>query len=102
MKISLYFFAAMIVSGMLLTHSCTKISKKMKAPDARKISKELSIHGDTRIDDYYWMNDRDNPEVLEYLKAENEYTSDILKDTEGLQKTIYNEIVGRIKQTDMS
>ncbi|MFC2106932.1 S9 family peptidase [Bacteroidota bacterium] len=74
----------------------------MKAPDAKKISKELSIHGDTRIDEYYWMKDRENPEVLEYLKAENEYTKELLKETEELQKTIYDEIVGRIKQTDMS
>ena len=102
MKKTQLFSAVILLIGILLTLSCTKSTKHMKAPDAKKISKELSIHGDTRIDDYYWMKDRENPEVLKYLEAENEYTTEVLKETEELQQTIYDEIVGRIKQTDMS
>lgn len=71
-------------------------------PVAKKIPHELSIHGDVRIDNYFWLNERENPEVIDYLKAENEYTSAIMKDTEKLQKKLYNEIVGRIAQTDIS
>ena len=71
-------------------------------PRADKIRKELTIHGHTRIDDYYWLNERDNPRVREYLHAENEYTSAVMKHTDGLQEKLFSEIVGRIKQTDMS
>ncbi len=102
MKTSYSFYAEMLAISILLVMSCTKSTNQMKAPDAKKISKELSIHGDTRIDEYYWMNERENTEVLKYLKAENDYTKHILEDTEELQHAIYDEIVGRIKQTDMS
>ncbi len=77
-------------------------TKNMKAPVAEKIRKELVSHGHTRTDNYFWLNERDNPKVIKYLEAENEYTGYIMKDTEKLQEKIYNEIVGRIKQTDMS
>ena len=73
-----------------------------KPPVAQKIPHELSNHGITRIDNYYWLNDRENPEVIKYLKAENDYTSAMMKDTEKLQEKLYAEIVGRIKQTDES
>lgn len=74
----------------------------MTPPQAKKIKKELKIHEDTRIDNYYWMNNRENPEVISYLKAENEYTDAVLKHTEPFQKELYKEIVGRIKKTDES
>jgi len=76
--------------------------KIVKPPVAEKIKKELTIHGHTRVDNYYWLNERENPKVIEYLKAENEYTTTIMKHTEDLQKVLFDEIVGRIKQTDMS
>jgi oligopeptidase B len=71
-------------------------------PVAKKIPKELTIHGDTRIDDYYWLNERENPEVIVYLTEENEYKDAVMKHTEPFQKKLYDEIVGRIKKTDMS
>ena len=64
--------------------------------------KEFQEHGNSRIDNYYWLRDRENPEVIDYLKKENEYTSAVMKDTDRLQEKIYNEIIGRIKQTDIS
>lgn len=88
--------------GLILIACQENKTQKMKAPIAKKVKKELSIHGDTRIDNYYWLNDREDPEVIAYLEAENEYTSQALKHTEDLQENLYNEIVGRIKQTDMS
>ncbi|MCK7556959.1 hypothetical protein MKQ70_18840 [Chitinophaga sedimenti] len=45
----------------------------IKAPQAEKIPKEMTIHGDKRIDDYYWLNERENPKVIAYLEAENKY-----------------------------
>ena len=74
----------------------------MNAPDAKQIKKELVIHGHTRIDNYYWFNERENPDVMKYIKRENSYAKAVLKDTEELQEKIYNEIIGRIKQSDVS
>ena len=51
--------------------------------------KELSIHNHTRIDNYYWLNERENPKVIDYLNAENEYTKFIMKHTEDLQEKIF-------------
>lgn len=83
--------------------SCQENSKQiMKKPVAKKVKKELTIHDDTRIDNYYWLKERENPEVIAYLEAENEYASSVMKHTEGLQTNLYNEIVGRIQQTDLS
>lgn len=73
-----------------------------KAPIAPKITKELSIHGDTRIDNYYWLNDRENPEVIKYLNEENAFREKEMKHTEELQNNLFEEIKGRIKEDDQS
>ncbi|WP_425568160.1 S9 family peptidase [Snuella lapsa] len=70
------------------------------APRAKKIPQELQIHGDVRIDNYYWLNDRENPEVIDYLNAENVYTKQEMKHTEGLQEALFEEMKGRIKEDD--
>ncbi len=75
---------------------------EVKPPVAKKIPKELTIHGDTRIDNYYWMNDRDNPEVIAHLEAENAYTDAVMKHTEPLQEKLFEEIKSKIKQEDES
>jgi len=62
----------------------------------------MTMHGHTRIDNYYWLNERENPEVLAYLEAENQYADACLKHTEPLQKELFKEITGRIKQDDNS
>lgn len=71
-------------------------------PVANKIPKIIEKHGHERIDNYFWFNDRNNPEVIDFLNRENEYTKTVLKNTEGLQEKLYNEIIGRIKQDDRS
>ncbi|HNS30703.1 MAG TPA: S9 family peptidase [Tenuifilaceae bacterium] len=71
-------------------------------PIAEKKPHELVMFGDTRIDPYYWMNERDADEVLAYLNAENAYAKKILKSTEGLQEKLFNEIKARIKEQDES
>jgi oligopeptidase B len=71
-------------------------------PVAQKVPKELVAHKHKRIDNYFWMNQRENPKVAEHLNAENAYTAEVLKSTLELQDKLYKEIVGRIKQTDMS
>lgn len=74
----------------------------MKRPIAKKCPRELVTHGDIRIDNYYWLNERENPEVMTYLEEENLYQETMMKDTEPLQQQLYDEIVGRIKQDDVS
>jgi len=74
----------------------------LEAPVAKKVPKELTTHGDTRIDNYYWMNQREDPEVISHLNAENAYKDSLLEHTNDFQKNLFEEIKGRIKQTDMS
>ena len=71
-------------------------------PRARVAPTRLETHGVVRVDDYYWLRERDNPEVTAYLEAENEHTRAVMEPTEALQETLFAEIKGRIKQTDMS
>ncbi len=71
-------------------------------PVAKVIPKQLEEHGDVRTDNYYWLKERENPEVIHYLEQENAYTDSVMKHTESLQKTIFDEIVSRIPQTDES
>ncbi len=75
---------------------------KITPPVAIQKPKVLSIHGDDRLDPYYWLNDRENPEVIDYLNQENQYQHKIMAHLEGFQEKLYNEIIGRIKQTDLS
>ena len=57
----------------------------------------------TRLkDDYFWLREKNNPEVIKYLEAENAYTEEVMKPTKELQETLYKEMLGRIKQTDLS
>lgn len=91
----------MMATAVITIQSC-KTEEKMEAPQAAKKEKKLTIHGDTRIDPYYWLRERDNPEVIAYLDAENAYREEVMKDSEGLQESLFQEIIGRIKQTDES
>lgn len=74
----------------------------MKAPIAKKIAKELTKHNDIRVDNYYWLNDRENTEVIDYLNQENDFTTETLKHTEAFQKDLFEEMKGRIKEDDSS
>lgn len=74
----------------------------VKPPVAKKVPKVDMLHGDRRVDDYFWLRDKSHPDVAAYLTAENDYTDAIMKPTEPLQETLYQEMLGRIKQTDLS
>jgi len=71
-------------------------------PVAKKIPYKLTVHNDTRIDNYYWLNNREDKEVLDYLNAENEYTKAIMQHTESFQKELFEEMKARIKEDDTS
>jgi oligopeptidase B len=69
-------------------------------PIAKKAPTTLEHFGDKRIDDYYWLRDRHDPDVLAYLEAENRFTLQAMKETEGLQQELYQEMLGRIQEDD--
>ncbi len=66
------------------------------------IPTRLETHGHVRVDDYYWLRERDNPEVIRYLEEENEYAAKALAHTREFETKLFEEIKGRIKQTDLS
>jgi oligopeptidase B len=72
----------------------------LEPPEARKVPYRLEKHGEVRTDDYYWLKDRKSPEVMAYLKAENAYTDAAMRHTAKLQKALFAEMKGRIKQDD--
>ena len=71
-------------------------------PQAPEKPHEITVAGHTRNDPFFWLREKDNPDVLKYLQAENRYTEATLKHTEKLRKTIYNEMRGRIKEDDVT
>ena len=75
---------------------------KAEAPTAKKVPKNLEKHGDVRVDNYYWMNDREDKEVIAYLDSENTYKDSLMKHTKDFQKKLFEEMKGRIKEDDSS
>lgn len=88
----------------LTTAACTNQSEMQENtfPIAAEKPHELVTHGHTRIDPYYWLNQRDNQEVIDYLEAENAYANSELSHTESLQDKLFEEIKGRIKEDDVN
>jgi len=71
-------------------------------PVARVVPKVDTLHGHILVDNYYWLREKQNPEVMAYLQAENAYTAAGMKHTEALQEQLYRELLGRIKETDQA
>ena len=71
-------------------------------PVAKIVPKPSTTPGETRIDNYSWLRDRNDPDTIKYLEAENKYTKAEMKHTDALQSKLYSEILGRIQQTDLS
>jgi oligopeptidase B len=93
--------------SFIFATSCKNDTSKMintdiKPPLAQKKPKTLSIHNDDRIDNYYWMNDRENPEVIDYLNAENQYYEESTAHTKDFQNKLFEEMKSRIKEDDTS
>ena len=96
------FFVIVLFNLILLWIPGFTAEQDVPPPVAKVISKPDTLHGDVRIDDYFWLREKSNPEVIKYLEAENEYTEAVMKQTEEFQKLLYEELVGRIKETDLS
>lgn len=108
MKTKKLFFGAALCLALF---SCTNKEKTItilkqsdfpKPPVAEMRADTFTLFGQQRIDNYFWMKDKNNRKVIEYLKAENAYTDSVMASTKDLQEKIYNEIIGRIKEDDES
>ncbi len=86
--------------SLLFIFSCNNMNTN--PPIAKKIEKKLEIHNDLRVDNYYWLKERENPDVISYLEEENEYKESLLKSTNKFQETLFNEMKSRIKKDDSS
>ncbi len=75
---------------------------QISPPKAKIVPKKLTKHKHTRLDNYFWLNKREDPEVISYLNEENAYTESVMKSTEELQNTLFEEMKARMKETDMS
>ena len=71
-------------------------------PLAKIVPTQITLHGDTRVDNYFWLRDRSDPDVIPYLEAENRYTEEVMAPAKSLRETLYTEILGRIQETDVS
>jgi len=76
--------------------------KQVHPPIAAPRPHTIAQHGETRVDNYFWLREKENPEVRAYLDAENAWTAEQMRDSEQLQERLYREIVGRIQETDQS
>jgi oligopeptidase B len=95
----------LVVVGLMMASACgvsaADDAPAVKPPVAKKVAKTTEINGATLVDNYFWMREKSNPEVKAYLEAENAYTDAVMKPTEPLQKKLYAEMLGRIKETDV-
>lgn len=113
-KTAILALCTLSITACTLTESGeSKKENIMTPPIAQTKPETLSTHGDQRIDEYYWMRlsdeqkengeaDPQTKKVLEYLRAENDYTEEVLKDTENLQDSLYEEMIARLDPTDQS
>ena len=90
------------IAIFLILNSCTMKNTKLIEPKAEKIHTSLNTHNDERVDEYYWLKERDNPKVIDYLNAENSYRDKYMKDYQSLEKKLFEEIKSRIKEDDSS
>jgi oligopeptidase B len=92
---------ALLAAG-LAPFAMAQSANPVKPPMAKPVAKVTEIHGYKLTDNYFWLREKSNPDVIKYLEDENAYTTAILKPTEALQEMLYKEMLGRIKQTDLS
>ena len=93
---------AALLTAVTLASQAAMAQAPSGAPVAARVPHTTSIHGYTLTDDYFWLRDKARPEVTAYLEAENAYTETVMGPTRALQDTLYKEMLGRIKQTDLS
>ena len=95
---------AILLTATMMTDTPLKANDATapQPPAAKKAPKVDVLHGERRLDDFSWLREKTNPEVIGYLEAENAYTAALMKPTEAFQEALYQEMLARIKQTDLS
>ena len=101
LKKTMFLYIVSLIFGISCQDQNT-MTTKMQAPIAKKEPKKLTKHGDIRIDDYYWLNERENKEVINHLEKENAYYRERTKHTEKFQESLFHEMKSRIKEDDAS
>jgi oligopeptidase B len=102
MKKTICILTLIAVLSMGKSMTMAQEQNSIKPPVAKKAAKNTTIHGETLVDDYYWLREKSNPEVITYLEAENAYTAAVMRPTETFQAELYKELLGRIKETDVN
>src|SRR5437660_10928982 len=103
-------FPRLFVLVPIALYSCASAPKPqgsaadapLSPPVARKVPHTVQLHGETLSDDYFWLRNKGTPEVEQYLHAEAAYADAMMKPTEGLQKTLYEEMLSRLQETDVA
>ena len=100
----LQFLSLILISSLFSCDTKTQnsMSELPNAPLAKQIPKNLTIHDDVRVDEFYWLNDRENPEVIDYLNKENDYYNAHTAHTKEFQTSLFEEMKSRIKEDDSS
>jgi oligopeptidase B len=99
---------AILITSMIFAFSACKqkiamnFDTTMMPPKAEKIPYQLKKHNDIRVDDYYWMKERENPEVIDYLERENDYYNRMTESSNSFKEALFEELKGRIKEDDES
>src|SRR5688572_14252206 len=93
-----------LAAAMLLLAAslASQAAESLTPPVAAKKPKAMTKFGDRRVDDYYWLREKENPEVIAYLEAENRYTEATMQPLSGFREKLYREMLARIKETDES
>ena len=99
-----------LISSLIFVFLFTSCKNKIKmnfdtstqAPTVEQIPYQLKEHGDIRVDNYYWMKERDNPEVIDYLERENDYFNKMTAETDTFREDLFEELKSRIKEDDES
>jgi oligopeptidase B len=86
----------------ILLQSCDMKKNEIIEPRAEKINKVMTMHNHERIDEFYWLNERGNQKVIDYLNSENDYRNSYMEDYKGLENELFEEIKSRIKEDDSS
>ena len=102
MKKYTYFALISLIFATSCKEKKVKMNEEIKAPVAQIKPYNLEKHGEVRIDDYYWLNDRENKDVIDYLNKENEYYQKMTAHTKQLQDDLFKEMKARIKEDDSS
>lgn len=100
--LALFISSLTITTNRVVVAQTPGATRPLQPPMAEKKPKTTNIHGETLIDDYFWLREKTNPAVMAYLQAEDAYAQSAMKPTAALQDKLYNEMLSHIKQTDVN